>query len=554
MNQPAVQNDERWVIIFLIYADFVNEKTKESKSVINIELLETLDSLCEDLIKCKIIKEKFSIYAIFSTLNYELHNYNTSIAKSETLVFKMEAVPNRAQKNEVVLIANDALRAKDFSKRKRNKSDLDTVQKVEDVAAAFKIVESQEKEEYPNCVSKIMLNTWGHGSAFGIFKINDSQIEVMVDWKTVIKNSCNFYLNEFAKVASLRLDTTCSNLVEESKTDTYYGQQNSALFEFSQSSSEQLSGKIVDIESMTGTGENKVTKKEFSLEILSNRELAEAIKEGFRNQKVDVLIMMNCWMMNIDTMYWLKNSVNILIAPQTGIEYPAYNYKAILEFIYKELNVGKKVSSHELSAIVINSLKEVSGKRASLKENIEKWAVFSIDLNFCDEKKIAIDNLVFEISNFSNYYLKQINQNDTSETDKSQLRNLFKFCTGLSYNFDQANDYFQFDLSLIIFNLIRMNGNLLNKIELMEYNDTLNSIMNSMYSCPPHIGRNWNGSFTYKTYQKPIGLSIFTPNKEYKQLLKFKEIIAPEIKMDIYKKSFFNSCTDWLKFIDVILS
>jgi hypothetical protein len=74
----------------------------------------------------------------------------------------------------------------------------------------------------------------------------------------------------------------------------------------------------------------------YKLEILTNQELADAIEAGLKNKKADVLLMMNCNMMNIHTMGTLQGKVNFLIAPESGIDEPGYNYCAILKSITTE--------------------------------------------------------------------------------------------------------------------------------------------------------------------------------------------------------------------------
>jgi hypothetical protein len=72
-------------------------------------------------------------------------------------------------------------------------------------------------------------------------------------------------------------------------------------------------------------------------EILSNDELAIVFREWLgEDEKVGVLLMMNCWMMNLHTMYSLVDTVQCLVAPQSDIGTPGYNYKAILKYLFKE--------------------------------------------------------------------------------------------------------------------------------------------------------------------------------------------------------------------------
>ena len=70
--------------------------------------------------------------------------------------------------------------------------------------------------------------------------------------------------------------------------------------------------------------------------ILKNDELAKAIR-GWLGEKrrASVVLMMNCYMMNLHTLYSLKEQVAYLVAPQSDIDTPGYHYFKILQSIYR---------------------------------------------------------------------------------------------------------------------------------------------------------------------------------------------------------------------------
>ncbi|HEX6169741.1 MAG TPA: clostripain-related cysteine peptidase, partial [Chitinophagaceae bacterium] len=86
-------------------------------------------------------------------------------------------------------------------------------------------------------------------------------------------------------------------------------------------------------------------------DILTSDELADAIQSGFNGKKIDILIMMNCYMQNIHTQYSLQKSVELLIAPESIISMPGYDYRAILSGIINNPDIypGEVVKSVILS-------------------------------------------------------------------------------------------------------------------------------------------------------------------------------------------------------------
>lgn len=95
---------------------------------------------------------------------------------------------------------------------------------------------------------------------------------------------------------------------------------------------------------------------EKSVAILEMSELAQAIKMAFDNKKIDLLIMMNCYMQMFDTGFTLCEQVDYIVAPQSFMVFEDYDY----EYIFKELAERAKegVSGAEMGKIVINSFEK----------------------------------------------------------------------------------------------------------------------------------------------------------------------------------------------------
>ncbi len=106
-------------------------------------------------------------------------------------------------------------------------------------------------------------------------------------------------------------------------------------------------------------GSSKILEKEFeelkttkfaefdlgndvSVALLTNQELAQSIKAVFKSKKVDVLVMYNCLMQNVNTQYDLRQAVDYLVAPESGICHPGYNYRGVLNELANDVKMDNK--------------------------------------------------------------------------------------------------------------------------------------------------------------------------------------------------------------------
>jgi hypothetical protein len=132
---------------------------------------------------------------------------------------------------------------------------------------------------------------------------------------------------------------------------------------------------------------------------LSNEEITEAIKNVFKEKKVDVLVMYNCLMQNIFTQYELRENVDWLVAPLSGISIPGFNYGAILN----EISANPSITGELVSELFINSIR-AGNYYTSFKNDIEKtWKISAVKINKDNHKLIQekFENLFLEINNIS---------------------------------------------------------------------------------------------------------------------------------------------------------
>jgi hypothetical protein len=59
------QEKKGWVIVFLIYADYIKVETGTSHLLFNEDLLTELENLFDDLINCNLNEERSSVYVVY---------------------------------------------------------------------------------------------------------------------------------------------------------------------------------------------------------------------------------------------------------------------------------------------------------------------------------------------------------------------------------------------------------------------------------------------------------------------------------------------------------
>jgi hypothetical protein len=80
-------------------------------------------------------------------------------------------------------------------------------------------------------------------------------------------------------------------------------------------------------------------------------ELATAIELAFDKEKIDLVVMLNCYMQFFDAGYALRKNINYLIAPESYMFFLGYNY----EFIFRRLSQEPDLSSRKLAKYVVDS-------------------------------------------------------------------------------------------------------------------------------------------------------------------------------------------------------
>lgn len=535
----------KWVIVFLIYADFRRAQGDFEPFAMNEEMKVELDLMFEEILTTPLNSDNARLFVILNGIKYSVYENQQLRVENKTLIYEI-INPHNLRSNtfgSVKVIDNKILRV--------DQANPDDLQKPEKLKIILKNIKVEKEEE-------VFLITWDHGSAFGIFReVNPTPPSVIIRnpiddelekfpylrefWEKALDQEgfYDFMKREKMPDPILQVGTrlfTISNEVE--KKDKYVGlllnSSSRGFFEIYQSASDELELKfntesylessLLKDDFFDDEGEFKLLKLDEKVpEILRNDELAVSIESWLAGRKVAVLLMMNCWMMNLHTMYELRNAVASLVAPQGDISIPGYNYRDIFRYIYKPDSYFK---SHEKLAIkcVCTCENKFAKKRAKksfrrLKnENhpkIDSWKIIAIDLQKSDGEQLNLLNQIDLLRKILLVLNSQLESGDLGI--KFFLKNMrlvsFDYTHGHSYMVDVINW-----LSTVYYNDLNNFQNIITKAIFFEYmpnllDITLRTKNNSNSILAMSRGKRVFGKEHTVVNLQPTGYGIFFPDR-----------------------------------------
>ncbi len=140
-----------------------------------------------------------------------------------------------------------------------------------------------------------------------------------------------------------------------------------------------------------------------TIQMLWFSELSEAIRDAFNGQKLDILILNNCYVQSFETGWILCDQVRYLVAPEAWFTSFGYNYEQLL----KNLNANPQITPEELLANFINEFKKKWKKRPG---NLELIGISIVDLIFYNEMKRYFDLIATILVNMSDQEIRMIVQ------------------------------------------------------------------------------------------------------------------------------------------------
>lgn len=197
---------------------------------------------------------------------------------------------------------------------------------------------------------RYMLFTWGHGYQFGIAK-NASP--------------------DAAKLLSLNQDEDQFFEIVSNTQSPYKNAKAESTFN-------KLSlkkGVQLHLNQFQPSG---VIKAKEELRILWMYEMAAALQKSFGERKIDLLLMMNCYMQVFDNGYELRKQVEYLIAPETAMKFDGYPYSAIVSTLNEEPEISNARLSKRIIREYVNKYTEMGNDGIT---QVNQTTLFANDLS-----------------------------------------------------------------------------------------------------------------------------------------------------------------------------
>ena len=133
-------------------------------------------------------------------------------------------------------------------------------------------------------------------------------------------------------------------------------------------------------------------KREPGAAILTMKELADAIKWSFGDKKIDVMMMVNCFMQSLDAGYALRKRVDYLVAPEGMLYLDGYNYPLLFHVLLSRPDISPEQLA-KLAVISFPSKVYADGHMRGLRKK-RLTALFAVDLQYYTLFVTLIDKLV----------------------------------------------------------------------------------------------------------------------------------------------------------------
>lgn len=578
--------------------------TEDAKAEINLLLKEILCTPIND--------EKCSLFVLLNGIRYlSVDKDKEPVVETKTIFYEIKSSDNRGPN-----VFGSKTRIIDFARFKASEPNPSKVLQDKDTLAnALGYIPKENNDE-------ILLITWDHGSAFGIFRDNppgsisntmspvdeEKDLErftyLKIFWQKALETDKNFADSvkcQKENIISLKQGHTVYNLnVDNNLHYSFYKtafEDRNAKKYFSVARGRNTKPFLIcdpgffTKEPALSFFESRHEAKEEILklsrvsmqgqmpEILRNDELAGAIQRWAGDgKKIGVLLMMNCWMMNLHTMYTMKDCVKCLVAPQGDIGIPGYNIRDILRYLNDKKNIS--IAPQELAGVCIDTTEnDYANYRLEYifnEFNIDKeksyfpipfWKVFAVNLDLQQNGKNrleyeislfaeAIENIIKEIKDKTSpemkYFLKYIraicfnfiNIKNEKGNEDSLMPDIVNWC----YCLLNANSYFdsnsQFVMPPFIKNFI---FDFINEIAQNQNNITPKLIIKATK------GEKVYNTLTEKKLQpvcvtnlNPTGYSLFFPLYEFSD---------PKLISNIQNdKLLNNTLSNWEEFLQLAIN
>ena len=155
---------------------------------------------------------------------------------------------------------------------------------------------------------------------------------------------------------------------------------------------------------------------------LSLPELQKGISDGFREQKLDAMLALNCTLQSIEVNYIFRNNVNILIGAQQPIRINAISYTQLFkDFVILNDYADEIIFCKFISDLFQNSFESID---LNNKESVAINSTFGLSITWPEKAKIIFDNL----DRLTCELLKELKGNVIIDDLLLPIRNAEKLC------------------------------------------------------------------------------------------------------------------------------
>jgi hypothetical protein len=470
---------DKWVIVFLIYADFRKniKDFRDGALAMTDQMKAELNVMLKDILTVPLDSSRARMYVLMNSIDYKEETGTKTEAK--TLFYEI-GNPHNLKYNQITnceVIRNDegTVDNPDPGNPVQNPSFLKTI--------------LTQKRIHVNEDEDIFFITWDHGSAFGIFReidpgiaeirkpihyglerypylaeFWDKALEKDIDLKKLVDRQISVGLPDIVQIGntlfSVKALHTEMNLVAHPKLAT----QTALPVTLNNSSNTQNllltfdthtnAFEVLDADLLNKEVNPKAAIAELSTmnvrEILSNDELAAVFKSWLgTDKKVSVLLMMNCWMMNLHTMYSFRETVKCLVAPQGDIGTPGYNYKDILNYLFKPTSLFVAPEELAITCVTTSDNKRMRKRskklRADHSDMVDSWKIFAIDLQREGDNGLVLEDHLKKLNEIIGHL--QLQSEDQPEGPRNEeVISLYKSMRLVSHDFSGAESCFIIDI------------------------------------------------------------------------------------------------------------
>ena len=272
---------------------------------------------------------------------------------------------------------------------------------------------------------RVMLFTYGHGSAFGIFETDLQKFlsfaSLPENFSVPLFNSSAFPQNIYGLKYEKMPDNLNSFEYRQGFVEIEYATNNLKSYEINNSIAQTVlpPGLLQDVVPLPNG------LKFTPFKVISNEDISSALQTAF--SKVDFVVLCNCIMQNVYSQYCFKGITNYLVAPETAITSPGFNIRRIIEFLNDKPGEDNTVLSKE----IISSFDNNNPEYFQYQSFIDLFVVVSLNLD-------NYDPILEQIRQMKSFLFEKM---DTLKSLRADIHNALGNCFPYEFNTNTGHTF-----------------------------------------------------------------------------------------------------------------